>query len=95
MTRTVPDADGRITHAMVEGISRDVLLYQLDRRGFALSGGSACQAGAATKSHVLEAMGVEQMGRAPMRLSLGRENTMDEVEAFLNALREIIEGKKS
>lgn len=38
VTLTVPDADGRITHAMVEGISRDVLLFQLDRRGFALSG---------------------------------------------------------
>lgn len=95
VTLTVPAADGRITHAMVDGISRDVLLYQLDRRGFALSGGSACQAGAATKSHVLEAMGVDQRNRAPMRLSLGRENTMDEVEAFLNALREIIEGKRS
>ena len=92
---TAEGGDGRITHAMVHGMERDVLLYQLDRRGFALSGGSACQAGAATKSHVLEAMGVDQIGRAPMRLSLGRENTMEEVEAFLDALREIVEGKRS
>lgn len=92
---TVPASDGRIVHAMVEGMERDVLLYQLDRRGFALSGGSACQAGAATESHVLRAMGVDQKNRAPMRLSLGRENTADEVEAFLKALREILEGKRS
>lgn len=92
---TAEGGDDRIVHAMVEGISRDVLLYQLDRRGFALSGGSACQAGAATKSHVLEAMGVDQRGRAPMRVSLGRENTMEEVEGFLDALKEIVEGKRS
>ena len=92
---TADGGDGRITHAMVHGMERDVLLYQLDRRGFALSGGSACQAGAATKSHVLEAMGVDQTNRAPMRLSLGRGNTMEEVEAFLDALREIVEGKRS
>ena len=90
-----PASDGRIVHAMVDGMERDVLLYQLDRRGFALSGGSACQAGAATESHVLRAMGVDQKNRAPMRLSLGRENTADEVDAFLKALREILEGKRS
>lgn len=92
---TAEGGDDRIVHAMVEGTSRDVLLYQLDHRGFALSGGSACQAGAATKSHVLEAMGVDQRGRAPMRVSLGRENTMEEVEGFLDALKEIVEGKRS
>ncbi len=92
---TVKEADGRIVHAMVGGIDRDVLLYQLDRRGFALSGGSACQAGASTKSHVLEAMGVDQKNRAPMRLSLGRENTAEEVDAFLEALKDILEGNRS
>lgn len=86
---TVPAADGRIVHAMVEGMERDVLLYQLDRWGFALSGGSACQAGAATESHVLRAMGVDQKNRAPMRLSLGRKTPRTKWKPFKGIERNI------
>ena len=91
---TVEGADPRIVHAMVDGMERDVLLFQLDRKNIAASGGSACQAGASTASHVLSAMGIDERGRAPLRISFGPENTMEDVEKFLEALEDILERKR-
>jgi cysteine desulfurase len=47
----------------------------------AASAGAACHAGAATVSHVLQAMGVEpQLAAATVRLSVGRFSTEEEIE---------------
>ncbi|MDD7363513.1 MAG: cysteine desulfurase family protein [Peptoniphilus sp.] len=91
---TVEESDPRIVHATVEGIDRDVLLFQLDKAGIAVSGGSACQAGASGASHVLEALGIDERNRAALRVSLGRENTEEDVREFTRALRDILERKR-
>jgi cysteine desulfurase len=52
---------------------------RLDRAGVAASAGSACQSGAATVSHVLEAMGLAAgEARESVRFSFGWDNTPDE-----------------
>ena len=91
---TVEGGDPRIVHAMVDGMERDVLLFQLDRENIAASGGSACQAGASAASHVLAAMGIDEKGKAPLRISFGPENTAEDVETFLRVLKDILERKR-
>jgi cysteine desulfurase len=64
------------------------LLLGLDQQGISLSSGSACSATHAGRpSHVLEAMGYDPLrARGSLRISLGRFNTRDEVDRFLQIL---------
>lgn len=81
-------------HLRIEGIDRDVLLFQLDRRGICASGGSACSAGALEESHVLKSLGIHLENSASLRITLSHENTIEEMESIGEALKEIIERRK-
>ncbi len=63
-------------------------LIQLDAMGFAVSAGSACSSGSLKASHVLGAMSVEGAGEV-IRISIGRETTEPQIDAFLASWREI------
>lgn len=65
----------------------EMLILALDRLGYAVSAGSACAAGAQDRSHVLEAMGVLEMGTASVRVSIGPETSAAELDDFVSALR--------
>ena len=70
-----------------DGIDGEALVIALDLRGFAVSTGSACSSGAVTPSHVLTAIGLSAgRARASIRFSLGRANTMEQVDALAAAL---------
>src|SRR5215831_5031823 len=70
-----------------DGIDGEALVIALDLRGFAVSTGAACSSGALTPSHVLKAIGLsEDRARASMRFSLGRGNTVDQVDALTDAI---------
>jgi cysteine desulfurase len=57
----------------------------------AVSTGSACHSGLTTMSPVLKAMGVsEEVGLGAIRFSLGRFNTIEEVDEVVSQLRDII-----
>lgn len=74
----------------LRGYEGEALLMQLDRRGFAVSSGSACASGSGEPSHVLLAMGYDvDTARGAVRVSFGRENTADEVQRLLAALAEL------
>ena len=83
--------NGRRNHVLpniidfsVDGVDSAILLIALDLQGLAVSAGSACEAGAVEASHVLQAMGVEDKWlRSSIRLSVGKENTLDEIEAAI------------
>lgn len=66
------------------GMAAEAQLIRLDAAGFAVSAGSACSSGAMRPSHVLAAMQVAGAGEV-IRVSLGRETTESEVDAFLAA----------
>lgn len=73
------------------GIEGDTLVVRLDKEGFAVASGAACSSATPGKSHVLEAMGVSPaLARCAVRISLGPDNTLDEVEAFLAAVKRIV-----
>lgn len=69
-------------------IHRDILLTRLDLLGIALSAGSACTAGIAEPSHVLSAMFGKEAPqvKASLRISLGYENTLEEMALFCDKL---------
>ncbi len=76
------------TMAKSDGLT---VLANLDLAGICASSGSACSAGSLTPSHVVEAMGYSQEAAAALvRFSLGRGNTVDEVEEVIRALPEIM-----
>lgn len=77
-------------HVSIEEASTSLLLMQLDMAGIAVSAGSACSSGAASRSHVMEAMGFADSGEADLRFSIGRQNTMEEIEKTVTVLRRIL-----
>ena len=80
----------------VQGFDGETLLMELDRRGFAVSSGSACTSGKTEPSHVLKAMAVpNELALSAIRVSLGRANTMAEVERFIEAMQQILGIKNS
>lgn len=59
-----------------------MLLFTLDLKGVAVSGGSACTSGAAKGSHVLEGIGAD-MTRPNVRFSFSRYTTREEIDFAL------------
>jgi cysteine desulfurase len=61
-----------VTNISVPGTDSESLLMALDLRGIAASGGSACQSGSISPSHVLLALGVKpELASAAVRMSVG------------------------
>jgi cysteine desulfurase len=72
-------------------IEGDTLVVKLDKAGFAVAAGAACSSVNPGQSHVLSAMQVDPMlARCAVRVSLGRSNTLEEVDAFLRATQRIV-----
>lgn len=79
-------------HFTFDGCEGDSLLYLLDVAGFAVSTGSACQAGVPEASHVLLAMGLSEAdARGALRFTLGPDTTEAEIDALLAALPAAVE----
>jgi cysteine desulfurase len=74
-----------------DGVEGEPILINLDFAGICASSGSACSSGAVEPSHVLTAMGFSAFEAAgALRLTLGRYNTAEDVEAVVTALPPII-----
>ena len=75
----------------ISRVEGEAITLNLSMLGFAVSGGSACASGENEPSHVLLAMGVEPLAaQGSIRISLGAENSDEEVEAFIDALEGIV-----
>lgn len=73
------------------GAEGESILLYLDLEGIAVSTGSACASGSLDPSHVLMATGMPvERAHGSIRMSLGRENTMQDVEYVLDKLPGII-----
>lgn len=72
------------------GVKAETMLHFLEERGIYVSSGSACAKGKA--SHVLEAMQLpRQQALSSIRVSFSRENTLEDAQALVQAVREGME----
>lgn len=67
-----------------------MLLFTLDLKGIACSGGSACSSGSNKGSHVLEGIHADT-SRPNVRFSFSRYNTKDEIDFAVSILKEAFE----
>lgn len=73
-------------------IEGESMLLMLDMKGIAISSGSACTSGSLEPSHVLTAIGLsKEVAHGSLRLTMGKDNTEEDVEYFLEVLPPIIE----
>jgi cysteine desulfurase NifS len=78
------------------GIRGESLVLALDQHGIACSSGSACRSGSPEPSHALTAMGLSaEQAHCALRLSLGYENTEEDVDRVIKRIGEIIYDQKS
>ncbi len=78
-------------HFSFPGCDGDALLMLLDANGIACSTGSACTAGVAEPSHVLLAMGADDVrARGSLRFSLGHTSTQDDVDALAAVIGDVV-----
>ena len=79
-----------------ENIEGESILLALDQRGIMASSGSACTSASLEPSHVLMALGLPaHFAHGSLRLTVGKDNTMEEVERVLVELPSIIEKLRS
>ena len=75
----------------IQFIEGESLLLNLDMNGIAASSGSACTSGSLDPSHVLLAIGLpHEIAHGSLRLSLGKYNTMSDVEKVIDVLPGIV-----
>ena len=72
-------------------VRADDLISALDLEDICISNGSACTSNSLEPSHVLKAIGMDaDLALNTVRISLGRDNTEDEITQFLNILDKIV-----
>ena len=75
-----------------KGSDGEMLLHRLDLKGICVSTGSACNSKETEISHVLKAMHVpEEYARGTIRISLGKDNTVEDVQKIAAVLNGILE----
>jgi cysteine desulfurase len=74
-----------------DGAEGEAIILYLDLEGIAVSTGSACATGSLDPSHVILATGLPaECAHSSIRISLGRENTMEDVEYVIDKLPRLI-----
>lgn len=73
------------------GADGEAILHRMDLMGICVSTGSACNSKDTEISHVLKAIGLEEkLARGTIRISLGKNNTLEDVEKIVSALKKIL-----
>lgn len=87
-TRRLPN-NANFSFQFIEGES---LLIMLDMKNICASSGSACTSGSLDPSHVLLAIGLpHEIAHGSLRLTVGDENTEEEINYTVDRIKEIVE----
>lgn len=87
-TKRLP-GNANISFEFIEG---EGMLLSLDMKGISASSGSACTSGSLDPSHVLLAIGLKhEEAHGSLRVSFGKDNTMEDVNYIADSLKEIVE----
>ncbi len=78
-------------HVSFKDVEGQSLLILMDMEEICLSSGSACSTGEEGISHVLQGIGLpEEYARGSVRITMGPENTMEEMAHFLRRLESMV-----
>lgn len=79
-----------------EGVEGEPILLGLDFAGISASSGSACSSASLEPSHVLIAIGLSaELAQGSIRVTLGRDNTNQDVERLLSVIPELVNRLRS
>jgi cysteine desulfurase len=91
--------DNRVPSTMnlsFRGVEGESIILSLDLKGIAVSSGSACTSGSLQASHVMKAMGIDDvLAQGSIRFSMGRYTTKEQLDYTLSVLPEIIDRLRS
>lgn len=73
-----------------KGVKADELMLVLETFNIFVSTGSACNSEIALPSHVLTACGADLENYSPIRVSLGKYNTKEEIDEFVKRLINVV-----
>lgn len=77
---------------IIPGVDGETMLMSLDMKGYAVSTGAACSSGNPEPSPVLLSMGLSRNeAQSSLRVSLGWENTLTQVDEFVETLKAVVE----
>lgn len=80
-----------IASFVFEGIEGESMVLMLDQCGICASSGSACSSDSLEPSHVLLAIGLpHEIAHGSLRLSLNKDNSIEEIDYILEKLPEIV-----
>lgn len=83
-----------VVSVCVDGFESETLILRLDMKGIAVSGGSACSSHSLEPSHVLKALGInDDLALGSLRISMGYATRQEDIDAFLCAFEESINGR--
>jgi len=76
----------------VKYVEGESMILSLDMKGIAVSSGSACTSGSLEPSHVLLCLGLDRLhAHGSLRLTLGRDNTEEDIDYVLSVFPAIVE----
>ena len=97
----VPDSfvNGDLAHRLpnnlnvgFSGVDGESVLLDLDLNGIAASSGSACASATNEPSHVLRAIGLDEIGAdGTLRLTVGRSNTAEQIDRVIDVIASSVE----
>ncbi len=74
-----------------DGKDGEAILHRMDLMGISISTGSACDSKNTEISHVLQAVRLpERLARGTIRISVGKDNTLEDINAIATALKKIV-----
>ena len=77
-----------VWNVKIDGVENASLLFNMDLQGVCMAAGSACASASIKPSHVLTAMGLsEEKAKQCVRISMGKNNTQEEIERAMDILR--------
>jgi cysteine desulfurase len=89
------------TNILFRGVDSDAIILGLsnpdnDMPLIAVSNGSACTSASIEPSHVLTAMGLDEMAAfSSIRFSIGKFNSKEEIDIAINALKNVVSGLRA
>jgi cysteine desulfurase len=85
-----------VVNLSVESIEAESIVRDLDKKGIAISAGSACTSDSIEISHVIAALGIpKHRAGGSIRLSLGRDNTPEQMTYVAEILRDIVQNQRA